>query len=81
MGDPQNGWFIMEHPNLKRDDLGLPPFMETPMWLSLFVCWKSLGDRLRLYVSAHMREPGIMYPITLALIFNKRLSFGGNVFI
>jgi hypothetical protein len=32
MGDLQNDWFIMENPNPKMDDLGVPPFQETSIW-------------------------------------------------
>ena len=31
IGVPQSGWFIMELP-IKMDDLGVPLFLETPIW-------------------------------------------------
>ena len=38
---PQNGWFTKETP-FKMDDLGVPPFKETPKWMHRFIVGSSV---------------------------------------
>ena len=38
MGVPKNDWLLRENP-MKLDDLGVPLFMEIPMWLMGFPDW------------------------------------------
>ena len=44
IGVPQNGWFKMENP-IKMDDLGVPPFKETPIWE--ISAWETSGPKTR----------------------------------
>ena len=34
---PQNGWFIMVPNPIKMDDLGVPLFLETPLYIYIYL--------------------------------------------
>ena len=61
IGVPQNEWFTMENP-IKMDDLGVPLFLETPIWFRIPPFWchlkfSILGDSLDPETSSQLGVP------------------------
>ena len=80
---PQNGWFRMENPISKMDDLGVPPFKETSKFSSnhtLFLCGH-LRYAMEIFIISALLN--VVFPRENAVdqLWQGRKIWGGKCFL